>query len=60
MATTEASEDGKPRLQLPASCDPPIGTNTTKQLVWIVSSPVIRRVDKQAGLCRLIIKTANR
>ncbi|KAJ6782903.1 hypothetical protein PWT90_04892 [Aphanocladium album] len=30
----DASEDGKPRLQLPASCDPPL--SKTKPLVWIV------------------------
>ncbi|UNI19723.1 1,2-dihydroxy-3-keto-5-methylthiopentene dioxygenase [Purpureocillium takamizusanense] len=32
----DAAADNKPRLQLPASCDPPSATSPTKQLVWII------------------------
>ncbi|KAF3074243.1 1,2-dihydroxy-3-keto-5-methylthiopentene dioxygenase [Trichoderma lentiforme] len=37
--TTDESNSGeasRPRLQLPASCDPPVPNGPTKQLVWII------------------------
>jgi hypothetical protein len=34
--TDDGDAQGKPRLQLPASCDPPPVGGPTKQLIWIV------------------------
>ncbi|KAL6695260.1 hypothetical protein J3F84DRAFT_394841 [Trichoderma pleuroticola] len=33
---SESGEASRPRLQLPASCDPPMLNGPTKQLVWII------------------------
>ncbi|KAL7905764.1 hypothetical protein GGI35DRAFT_471291 [Trichoderma velutinum] len=33
---SESGEASRPRLQLPASCDPPVPNGPTKQLVWII------------------------
>jgi NAD(P)-dependent dehydrogenase (short-subunit alcohol dehydrogenase family) len=32
----EGEAQGRPRLQLPASCDPPPANGSTKQLIWII------------------------
>ncbi len=38
-ASDSGSYSGKPRLQLPASCEPPQANSPRKPLVWIVSLP---------------------
>lgn len=38
-SSADAETPRKPRLQLPASCDPPEPGTSRRQLVWIVRLP---------------------
>jgi len=53
--TMSSPENSKGKLQLPLSCDPPGPSNPPKQLVWIVSTLLIKAfsaagTDLDAGL----------
>lgn len=50
---SESGEASRPRLQLPASCDPPVPNGPTKQLVWIVCPSFLSlciKITKQSSL----------